>query len=488
MTLASQLKKKSKSINLDRLKNAAKAKQAEREKEARLAEKNLAHKALEKVRKKRRQVELKRLIKWLAPGLLLAWNQEDHIQYNPCSGDERITAKKYLGFTESHDHILILNSELDGLENNIRDLLCGMEKLGPYAVSPVPSILFDKKELLISYTAKTSLFSKKWRDNFLRETLHFEKSAIANHASKIREASARSEEEVARIQMDKDIMEVRTLAEMLKPSIDTFRNHYQSLMSSPSSVYLVRSGVSAFEGVNYVELVTSRQYQFAVAQYVLKEMNIHCTISYPDVVGKSMAAFRVASGEDLFNALLEHISDPDLTKKFISYSRILDGKPKNHKGIQLPAINGSDIAGIVNSIFVSVEKIEKALKALKIESLQINNGQISLNTSVRIDELYETAAYPQVDRLAYDIQWLRSSSGQKFKKEFTKYLDELAGNGKYTAKLKIFTEDDELLIELPSGKELLCDMDWDSFEQLMQLLDLEITETTATGIVKLKWG
>ena len=45
-----------------------------------------------------------------------------------------------------------------------------------------------------------------------------------------------------------------------------------------------------------------------------------------------------------------------------------------------------------------------------------------------------------------------------------------------------------MLIELPSGKEIPCDMEWDSFEQLMNLLELEITETTSSGIVKLKWG
>ena len=45
-----------------------------------------------------------------------------------------------------------------------------------------------------------------------------------------------------------------------------------------------------------------------------------------------------------------------------------------------------------------------------------------------------------------------------------------------------------MLIELPSGKGIPCDMEWDSFEHLMNLLELEITETTSSGIVKLKWG
>ncbi len=488
MTLASQLKQKSKSINLDRLNNAAKAKQAEREKAARIEEKARARKEIEKEKEKRRQVDLKRLIKWLAPGLLSAWNQEDHIQYNAFSKEERTTAKKYLGFTDSHDHVLILNKELRALEIEINALLNRLEKLRVYAVTSVPSIVFDTKILLLSNKMQDWLFSKEWRGNFRRELLQFEKSAIASHAAKVQELAARKKKEIAQIQFDPDILEVSRLAETLKPRIDTFRSQYQSLMASPSSYYRVRSGANEFDGVNYVELVTSRQYQFAVAQYVLKEMNINCIISPPDVVGKSMAAFRVAAGAKLFNALLEHVNDSDLTQKFISYSRLLDEKSKIHKGLQLPEIDSPDASGILNSIFISVGKIDKTLKALKIENLQINHGQISFETSVRIDELYETKQYPEIDRLAYDIQWLRSPPGQKFKKSFTKYLDELAGDGKYSAKLKIFTEDGELLIELPSGEEILCDMDWDSFEQLMHLLELKITETTASGIVKLKWG
>ena len=132
--------------------------------------------------------------------------------------------------------------------------------------------------------------------------------------------------------------------------------------------------------------------------------------------------------------------------------------------------------------------LSRSLKNLGVENLKGNHGRVSFNPVIWIDELSETSLYPEVDRLAYDIQWLRSTSGQKFKKEFTRYLNELAGDGKYTAKMKIFSENDGMLIELPSGKEIPCDMEWDSFEQLMNLLEFEITETTSSGIVKLKWG
>ena len=90
--------------------------------------------------------------------------------------------------------------------------------------------------------------------------------------------------------------------------------------------------------------------------------------------------------------------------------------------------------------------------------------------------------------MAYDIQWLSSNAGKKFKKEFTKYLDELAGFGKITAKFKVFSVNDGLLIELPSGKEIPCDIEWDSFEKLLAFLEFEIIETTSSGIVRIKWG
>ena len=52
MTLASALKQKSKSVNQDRLKSAAQAKQAKREKTARIAEIELARKVRAKEIKK----------------------------------------------------------------------------------------------------------------------------------------------------------------------------------------------------------------------------------------------------------------------------------------------------------------------------------------------------------------------------------------------------------------------------------------------------
>lgn len=177
-----------------------------------------------------------------------------------------------------------------------------------------------------------------------------------------------------------------------------------------------------------------------------------------------------------------------LVDKFDEYRRLLNSNPNKPTEIHASLFDGQDVLEIVDSIFFTVEKLNRSLKNLGVQYLKVDHGRVNFNPVVRIDELSETSFYPQVDRLAYDIQWLRSSSGQKFKKEFTRYLSELAEDGKYSAKMKIFSEDDGMLIELPSGKEIPCDMEWDSFEQLMNLLELEITETTASGVVKLKWG
>ena len=488
MTLASQLKQKSKSINLDRLKNAVKAKQAEREKAARIAEKELARKLRSKEIEKKRQAEQKRLINWLVPGLLSAWNRDDHIPYSPRTDEEKATAKKYLGFMPSHGDVTGLNIELNTLQTEIKVLQNRLSNLRTYAEIRAPSITFDLNTLLEIFQTEDYLFSREWRNKFRRESLHFEKSALTNHASKVKDAASKAKRQIAHIHEDQDVLEVQRLAETLRPRIDTFLSEYHSAMSSPSSFFRVRSAGDKFEGVNYVELTTQREYQLAVARYVLREMNIHCIISPPDVIGKFMAAFRVAAGDDLLGALLEHVSDHELVKKFESYSKILDAEPKRLKGVQLPPIDGDSVTSLLHSTFTSIERVNKILKTLVVEDLAITQGYVRYSHSINIDDLSETSQYPKVDRLAYDIQWLKSSSGQKFKKEFTKYLDELASDGKYSAKLKIFSEDDGMLIELPSGKEIPCDMEWDSFEQLMNLLELEITETTSSGIVKLKWG
>ena len=488
MTLASQLKQKSKSINLDRLKIAAKKKKAEREKAARNVALELARKERAIEKEKQRKVEQKRLINWLLPGLLPAWNREDHIPYNPLTDEERATAKKFLGFKPRHVDLSSLNNELNKLEIEIKVLQNCLSNLETYSEIRIPSISFDIKTLLQNFEDEDYLFSKKWRDNFRRESLVFERSALLNYAARVKAAAITAKSEKAHIHEDQDVLEVQRLADTLKPRIDTFHSQYQALMSSPSSYFNIGSVGDKFESVNYIELIARREYQLAVAKHVLREMNIHCIISPPDVIGKYMAAFRIASGDDLTKALLEHISDQMLIKKFRSYGRLLDRKPKTVKRVRIPEIKGDSVAILLSSTFASIQRVHKILKTLEVQNLTITQGYVSFIYHINIDELSETSQFPVFDRLAYDIQWLRSAPGQKFKKEFTKYLDELASDGKYSAKLKVFSVDDGMLIELPSGKEIPCDMEWDSFEQLMSQLELEITETTSTGVVKLKWG
>lgn len=492
MTFASQLKQRSNFINQDRLKNAAKAKQAEREKAARLAEAELARKVRAKEKEKQRQVEQKRLISWLAPGLLSAWNQEDLIFYTLRSNEERASARKYLGYNGNLHDVSDLNEQLRFLEINIRVLQNRLANLLVYSETRMPSVVFDVVDLLSSFENEELLFSKVWRGNFRRETIYFERSAFANYATKLKNKAANLKLETnakkARIHVDEDILQIKQLADTLKPRIDTFRSQYWSLLNSPASIHLVQYDRSALEKVNFTELVARRDYQLAVARHVLHEMKIYCYISMPDAIGKHMAAFGVAAGEELFNAIDKHITDPGLVEKFDDYKKILDSTKNKSVESQSSSLVGQDVSEIVDSIFSTVEKLTRLLKTIGTQYLTVNHGQVSFNPVVRIDELSETSLYPAVDRLAYDIQWLRSSSGQKFKKEFTRHLSELAGDGKYTAKLKIYSEDDGMLIELPSGKEIPCDMEWDSFEQLMNLLELEITETTSSGVVKLKWG
>ncbi len=488
MTLASQLKQKSKSINLDRLKNAAKAKQAEREKATRKAEIVLARKVRAKEKEKQLQIEQKRLIHWLTPGLLSAWNREDRIPYNPRTDEERATAKKYLGFKLRNGDLSSLNKELNKLEVGVKVLQNYLTNLETYAEIRTPSITYDIKMLIQNFQVEDYFFSREWRDNFRRESLQFEKSTLSNYAAKVKDAAVRAKREITNFHHDQDILEVQRLADTLRPRIDTFHSKYHSVMSSPSSFFGIQSGNNKFEGVKYVELTTQREYQLAVAQHVLREMNIFSIVSPPDVIGKFMAAFRIASGDDLIGALLEHITDHDLINKFVNYSRHLDINPKTLNSVQLHEVESESVTSLLSSTFASIQRVDRILKTLEVESLVITQGYVTARYSVNIDDLSETSQFPVVDRLAYDIQWVRSSSGQKFKKEFMKYLDELAGDGKYSAKLKMFSKDDGMLIELPSGKEIPCDMAWDSFEQLMSLLELEITQTTSTGVVKLKWG
>jgi hypothetical protein len=498
MTLASQLKQKSLSINLDRLKIAEKAKEAERIKAEKLAEKlsrlaalEIARKEREKLEQKSRQIEQKRLINWLVPGLLSAWNREDHIQYNPNSDEERATAHKYLGYAIGRSDIKFLNNDLAVLKKGITALQNRLSKLAFYTQIKIPLIEFDIYTLLNMYLNQEYIFSKVWRVKFRKEAIIFEKSAHANYAAKLRESEENARTEIAagkvKIEQDQDIQQIINLVESLRPRIDIFRTRYWGLMNSPSSVHLINYQGIISEPINFANLVANRNYQLAVARYVLREMNIFCEITYPDAAGKFMSAFAIAAGGDFYECLEKHIADPKLLKKFDGYSRILDDGFISQNNFILPAIDGQGVSVMIEEIYSYVQKITKHFNNLDFDCLTIENGLFSMSPFISIDDLSETSIYPKVDRLAYDIQWLKSMPGQKFKRNLIQYLDEIAADGRYEAKMKIFSENDALLIELPSGKEIFCDMDWDSFDQLMNILEFRITDISSTGSLKLKW-
>ena len=498
MTLASQLKKKSLSINLDRLKIAEKAKEAERIKAEQLAEKaarleaiEIARKERERNEEKRRQAEKKRLIKWLAPGLLSAWNKEDFIYYNPCSDEELTTARKFLNLRFNYIDIANLNNNLTTLHKDIIVLKNRFATLQTYAQIKAPLISFEIESALQNFKNQELFFNKVWRSNFQREAIKFENSAHANYSAKLRASVKNQQKELEinklKISEDRDMQEIMNLAETLSPRIETFRNRYWSLLNSPTSVYLINYDGALSEGVNFTELVASRHYKLAVARFVLREMNIFYRITHPDEGGKFMSAFAIAGGANIYDSFEKHISDPELTERFSEYQRILDGSSKSQNRSIFTELTGENVSRIIDRIYASINNLNKKFNISNSQYLQFNNGQYMHCPFVKIDDLSETSLYPEVDRLGYDIQWLRSTAGQKFKLEFTKYLDELAGDGKYTAKMKIFSEDDALLIELPSGRDIFCDMEWDSFENLINFLELEITATTSNGTVKLTW-
>jgi hypothetical protein len=263
---------------------------------------------------------------------------------------------------------------------------------------------------------------------------------------------------------------------------------YNSLVISPESFFRARPDVHEFIGVNYVDLIRRRDYQYAVARHVLNEMNIRSIVSYPDIIGKSMAAFRVASGENLFDALCNHITDNALLEKFNKFTQLenLDLSQKNK--ISKASLGGKKVEILARSLFRSAENLGKILKQIDVENLQVVSGHFGYEPSVRILDLVATNTHPKVDRLAYNIQWLSSTAGKKFRREFVKYLDELADAGKLTAKFKVLSINNGLQIEISSRKKILCDIDWYSFEKILKYLDFQITETTSTGFVKIKWG
>lgn len=494
MTLASQLKQKAIAVKAEQLTKAAKAMQIKREKEARQAKIEIARAIREKEKEKKRKVENQLLMRWLSSGLQLAWEGNDRIYYTPKSEAERISAKKFLGYTSNHSHVQRLNKEFDSFVNCAVALQNRLENLQPYAGFSMPSFEFDACGLLNCYKQQNLLFSPFWREQFRRQLIELEKAANSNFLEQIKEESKRRKSEadkvrreIAEIPFDRDIVEITSLADELRTNIEAFHSQYSSYLSAPESFFRARGGVFEFQGVSYVDLIQRRDYQFAVARHVLNELKIYCIISQPDAIGKSMAAFRVANGEDLFDALLNHVTDRALLNKFNAYKQLLNSNVDQKDNARFVPIEGKKVGYLVSSFFDCIDKIGNVLKLIDVENLKYISNQFGFTPSVKITELFATTIYPDVDRLAYDIQWLSSVSGKRFKKEFTKYLGEIAGFGKLSAKFKVFSVNDGLVIVLPSGKEILCDMVWNSFEKLLKFLELEIAETTSTGMVKIKW-
>ncbi len=494
LTLASELKQKAIAANAVRLNQVAKAKQIKRENEARKVAIEIARAIREKEKEKKLKFEKRLLITWLSSGLQQAWEGSDRIYYSPKSDTERVAAKKYLGFTSIFPHVQRLNKEFDNFVNCAIALQNYLENLHSYAGFSPPSFEFDAESLLNSFRQKKLFFSAFWREQFRRELVQFEKVANSNFLEKLAEESKRKKSEadrvrreIAGIPLDHDIVEVTNLANELRPDIDRFRSQHNYYVTNPGSFFKARGGKYEFQGVSYVDLINRRDFQFAVARHVLNEMNIHYFTSQPDAIGKSMAAFRVAAGEELFDALLNHVTDKQLLNKINTFIQLLNSNVAQKNNLRIEAIDGKKVDQLVRSFFDCIERIGKVLKLIDVDNLRHISSQFGYTPSIKIAELFATTIHPDVDRLAYDIQWLASKSGNRFKREFTKYLDEIACHGKLSAKFKVFSVDDGLVIELPSGKEILCDMVWDSFEKLLKILELEITETTSTGIVKIKW-
>jgi hypothetical protein len=495
MTLASKLKQKANSVNSIRLSFTAKTKREKIEKAARQAEIEIARKVRAKVQEKKRKTEESHLIKWLTSGLILAWDGQDRIHYKPTSIEERNTAKKYLGYSDNQQIIWRLNEAFLRLEICSRNLQIQIQNFKGYVEISAPACEFNAEILLSSYKEKTLLFSSFWKVAFARELSKFEKSANKSYLAKLKEESriAKSElervkKEIKKIPFDIDLMHVTRLADELRPRIKAFHKLYNSLVISPESFFRARPDVHEFTGVNYVDLIRSREYQYAVARHVLNEMNIHSFVSYPDVIGKSMAAFRLASGENLFDALLNHITDKDLLKKFEEFRQLVNLDINQKNKISKRSLDGKKVDFLVHSLFRSAEKMAIVFNQIDVANLRVINNQFGYEPSLKIVDLFATNIHPKVDRLAYDIQWLSSSAGKKFKRDFIKYLDELAEAGRLKAKFKVFSIYDGLQIEIPSRKKIWCDIDWYSFEKILKFLDFEITETTSTGFVKIKWG
>jgi len=431
------------------------------------------------------QFEKKRLINWLIPGLFAAWNKENTIPYNPKTDSEKATASKYLGYRDTCLDVSSLNESLRQLEIDIRVLQNRFVTLESHSEARSPSIVYDAKSLLDSFKKQEFLFSKSWRSNFRLEAIRFEKLAFAMFADN---QHAKFSEQKTLYENDQDLQQILRLAEKLKLSLNDFTKEYWSLLNSPSSVNLINYQSEELKSLSFPDLVGRKEFKLIVAKHVLTEMGIMWGITRPNANGKFLAAIRIASGDKISDSLDKYITEPKLLDKFDGFKGYLNSVENANIKARSPLQDIYDVSDLVNSIFSTLDKLSKALKSTDVQYLNLQYGQLICKSVIDIDALSETSLYPEVDRLAYDIQWLKSRPGQKFKNEFNRSLEVAAGMGKYSLMLKLHSKNDCLIFEFPSGNQILCDLVWSSFLHLMKQLDLEISDATSSGIVRLKWN
>jgi hypothetical protein len=482
VSFALDLKKKSESANLALLKK----KQAEQQKAEALERKRHEQKLRAAEEKRRLEIDQRILKELVSASLLAAWNGEHIFLYQPRTPQEVTVAKCYLGYKALTPSLSKLQDAISKLDIQIKVFQNRIDRLKQQYSKNAPVLPFVIDDCISIYSVNRYIFNDRWRKEFKDKTLVYEKAVIDLSTDQEKNRVKKLKSLKLQIQEDSDLHQIKNLANELRPLIHQFQRRYSELMSSPRFIPLVTQDQKMFDYLDFSDLITRREYQLRVARYVLNELNVWSHVSSPDAIGKHMAAFRIAAGEDLFDSIFEHVTDHDLVDKFTTYQQFLE-KPQSQQQAAILRFEDEKLSAILNSLYASASKVQDILLGMDSSLLQLANGQVLRAPSLKVEELKPIKNFLSYNKLVDDVKWLYSNSGRRFRKAFTGYLQSVAEQGKYMAKLKIFEVDGVLLFETAEAKELKCPMNWEQFETLLGLLGLVIADATSSGLVKLKW-
>ena len=519
MTIAEQLRQKSKLVKSQKAKRTLEKTLFEKRKKAKAtAEKMAKEKAiLKKQREKlsaeklKRSIELENL-KFLERSfnrfLLEAWNS--NVQINPTEIEIKkieLLSRYGLKILSTEDFVNLLNKNITQINTLIKDFnreyltfmsqfkknskglsLCSPKKIQDESYD----FLIDNKHISVAVDLCKHELSQKIED------LNFSHSRLISD-------SERSKKDIESL-----VNNLSSLAELYSDYSLEFQSKYLIELRSPPPEILHE--YPDLMKLTYAERLADRRYQFRIAKKVMTCMGL--TIpkqdelfnSAPnafrqyeadsgfDVLGRYLAFFRIMVGGNPYDAVINSVKEDLIINIFP------DGAEYRQKIREIEWQIREETNTLKKFIkFDGKDYLSKIYKKISELKTQLDNGKIkipfnSVNfISEELFDLDDLKSYQSgsavINQRINEIHWLLSSVGRLNVEKFFKALEKSSATGKFTLTLSYLDIDGVLTFRLNSRRVFQLSISIDSFLKILDSDKLVCTLKTssASNLLTVKW-